>query len=275
MRTNLSSVLKGVSRRAWLRAVGCLTAAGWTGTPASANTRSYRREVRTIDDLDTPAMIIDLEILEKNIREMQEVCRKEDIPLQVHIKTHKIPEIAHMQLRQGATGICCQKLGEAEVMVAAGIRENILVPYNLVGEQKLIRLARLCKRARMTVAVDSEVTAKGISEQLQSDGGSVWVLVELDTGGKRTGVQSPQAALELAQKVSRMPGLQLRGVMTYPSRLEAKPFMEETVELFRRAGLATDEISGGRDGQRGRLQADRVQCYPKRILRIRGAAAHQ
>lgn len=248
MRTNLSSVLKGVSRRAWLRAVGCLTAAGWTGTPASANTGSYRREVRTIDDLDTPAMIIDLEILEKNIREMQEVCRKEDIPLQVHIKTHKIPEIAHMQLRQGATGICCQKLGEAEVMVAAGIRENILVPYNLVGEQKLIRLARLCKRARMTVAVDSEVTAKGISEQLQRDGGSVWVLVELDTGGKRTGVQSPQAALELAQKVSRMPGLQLRGVMTYPSRLEAKPFMEETVELFRRAGLATDEISGGGTG---------------------------
>jgi D-serine deaminase-like pyridoxal phosphate-dependent protein len=243
MQTNLSSVLKGMSRRAWLRATGLFTTAGW------ASTGPYRSgSVRTIDDLDTPAMIIDLDLLEKNIREMQEVCRREEIPLQVHTKTHKIPEIALMQLRQGAVGICCQKLGEAEVMVAGGVRENILVPYNIVGEQKLIRLARLAKRAQMTVAVDSEITAKGISEQLKRDGGSVRVLVELDTGGKRTGVQSPRAALELAQKVSRMPHLQLRGVMTYPSRLEGKPFMEETVDLFRKAGLPIDEISGGGTG---------------------------
>lgn len=252
MKTNLPSVLKGMSRRAWFRAAGFLTTAGLAGTSARANTGSYRTgSVRTIDDLDTPAMIIDLDILEKNIREMQEVCRKEDILLQVHIKTHKIPEIAHMQLRQGAVGICCQKLGEAEVMVAGGIRGNILVPYNIVGEQKLIRLVRLCKRARMTVAVDSETTANGISEQLQKDGGSVRVLVELDTGGKRTGVQSPQAAVELAKKVSRMPRLQLQGVMTYPSRLEAKSFIEETVSLFRKAGLPIDEISGGGTGREG------------------------
>jgi D-serine deaminase-like pyridoxal phosphate-dependent protein len=100
----------------------------------------------------------------------------------------------------------------------------------------------------MTVAVDSEFTAQGISDQLQKDGASVRVLVELDTGGKRTGVQSPQAALELAQKVSRMPRLQLEGVMTYPSRLEAKPFIQETVDLFRKAGLPLNEISGGGTG---------------------------
>ena len=246
MYTNLSSVLTSVSRRAWLRTAGFLTTAGWTGTAAGAG--QYRSGARTLDDLDTPAMIIDLDILEKNIREMQEVCRKEEIPLQVHIKTHKIPEIAHMQMRQGAVGICCQKLGEAEAMVAGGVRENILVPYNIVGTQKLIRLARLCKRARMTVAVDSEFTAQGISDQLRKDGASVRVLVELDTGGKRTGVQSPQAALELAQKVSRMPALQLQGVMTYPSRLEAKPFMEETIDLFRKSGLPLNEISGGGTG---------------------------
>ncbi len=250
MRTNLTGVLKGMSRRGWFRAAGLMTTACLSRISGRAHTASHHAgRVRTVDDLDTPAMIIDLDILEKNIREMQEVCRKEDIRLQVHIKTHKIPEIAHMQLRQGAVGICCQKLGEAEVMVAGGIRENILVPYNIVGEQKLIRLARLAKRAGMTVAVDSEVTAKGISEQLQRDGGSVRVLVELDTGGKRTGVQSPQAALELAQKVSRMPQLELRGVMTYPSRLEAKAFMEETIELFRKAGLPTEEISGGGTGR--------------------------
>lgn len=242
MQNRLTDVFQGWSRRAWLRAAPLLAA----GTARGASHHSGH--LRTIDDLDTPSMIIDLDILEKNLREMQEVCRQADIPLQVHTKTHKIPEIAHMQLRQGAVGICCQKLGEAEVMVAAGIDGNILVPYNIVGEQKLVRLGRLAKRARMTVAVDSEITAQGISDQLKRDGGTVRVLVELDTGGKRTGVQSPQAALELAQKVARMPHLELRGVMTYPSRLEAKPFMEETIELFRKAGLPLEEISGGGTG---------------------------
>ena len=249
MNRNLSGLLRGMNRRAWFRTAGILTTAGAARSSASVNTGPYRTgSVRTVDDLDTPAMIIDLDLLEKNIRSMQEVCRNAEIPLQVHTKTHKMPEIAHMQLRQGAIGICCQKLGDAEVMVAGGVRGKILVPYNIVGEQKLIRLARLCKRAQMTVAVDSEFTAKGISDQLQKDGGTVSVLIELDTGGKRTGVQSPQAAVELAQKVSKMPSLQLRGVMTYPSRLEGKSFIEETVDLFRKSGLPIEEISGGGTG---------------------------
>jgi D-serine deaminase-like pyridoxal phosphate-dependent protein len=252
MKSNLSHSGQGISRRACFRALGFPTTAGLAAASARAAAAVSRTgRIRTIDDLDTPSLMIDLDILDENIRGMQEVCRKEDIPLQVHIKTHKIPEIAHMQLRAGAVGICCQKLGEAEVMVAAGIHDNILIPYNIVGEQKLLRLARLCKRARMKVAVDSEITAKGISDQLQKDGGSVRVLIELDTGGNRTGVQSPQAAVELAQKVSKMPRLELRGVMTYPSRLEAKPFIEETVALFRKSGLPIEEISGGGTGHEG------------------------
>lgn len=244
MNKNASSTRKGISRRSCLRSAGALATAGLAGTaPASRG-----GNIRTVDDLDTPAVIVDLDVLEKNISGMQQVCSKADIALQVHIKTHKIPEIAHLQLRAGAVGICCQKLGEAEVMVNGGVRGNILVPYNIVGKQKLIRLARLSKRARMTVAVDSETTANGISEQLQKDGGSVRVLVEMDTGGKRTGAQSPRAVVELAQKVSKMPGLDLRGVMTYPSRLEAKPFFDETIDLFRKAGLPIDEISGGGTG---------------------------
>jgi D-serine deaminase-like pyridoxal phosphate-dependent protein len=248
MKADFTSALEHVSRRAWLRAAG-LISTGLGLAPASARATSlHSGRLRTIDDLDTPAMIIDLDILEKNIREMQDLCNRIPIPLQVHTKTHKNPEIARMQLRQGAVGICCQKLGEAEVMVAGGIYENILIPYNLVGEQKLVRLARLARRAQLTVAVDSEFTAQGISEQLRRDGGSVRVLVEIDTGGRRTGVQSPQAALELAQKVSRLPNLELRGIMTYPSRIEAKPVMEETIDLFRKAGLPLEEISGGGTG---------------------------
>ena len=103
-----------------------------------------------VDDLDTPALTIDLDVLEKNIREMAELCTALDIPLRVHTKTHKIPEIAHMQLRAGSQGITCQKLGEAEVMADAGITD-ILVPYNILGEQKLERLSRLTRSADITV----------------------------------------------------------------------------------------------------------------------------
>ncbi len=252
MKSHFAAARKPISRRACLTFLPAAGLAGGTTAHASA---SRTGNIRTIDDLDTPAMIIDMVVLEKNIREMQQVCNNENIPLQVHSKTHKIPEIARMQMRAGAIGICCQKLGEAEAMVEGGVHENILVPYNIVGEAKLIRLARLCKRARMTVAVDSEITAQGISRQLQKDGASVRVLIELDTGGKRTGVQSPQAAVDLAKKVDKLPSLELRGVMTYPSRPTAKPFIEETVNLFKKAGLTIDEISGGGTGSEANSKA--------------------
>jgi len=153
----------------------------------------------TIHDLDTPALTIDLDILEKNIRETQEACDKCDIPLRVHTKTHKIPEIARMQLAAGAIGIVCQKVGEAEAMVEAGI-PDILIPYNIVGPIKVKRLAELCKRATMTVAVDSEITARGLSDGATENNATINILIECDTGGNRCGVQSPKAALELAQK---------------------------------------------------------------------------
>ena len=115
-----------------------------------------------IHDLDTPAVICDLDKLERNIRDMHTHCREVGIPLRSHTKSNKIPEIAHMQMRAGSVGICCQKVGEAEVMVAGGI-EDILLPYNIVGGQKTDRLLRLARRARITVAVDSLETAQGIS----------------------------------------------------------------------------------------------------------------
>ena len=142
----------------------------------------------TIHDLDTPALTIDLDILEKNIRETQEACDKFDIPLRVHTKTHKIPEIAKMQLAAGAIGIVCQKVGEAEVMVKAGI-PDILIPYNIVGPVKVKRLAELCKRATMTVAVDSEITARGLSDGAMENDVTINILIECDTGGNRCGVQ--------------------------------------------------------------------------------------
>lgn len=201
----------------------------------------------TIHDLDTPALTIDLDILEKNIRETQEDSNKHDIPLRVHTKTHKIPEIAKMQIEAGSVGIVCQKVGEAEAMVDAGITD-ILIPYNIVGPLKVKRLTDLCKRATMIVAVDSEITARGLSEGAEKSGVTLKILIECDTGGGRCGVQSPEATLELGQKVANLPGLELQGIMTYPSHERAKPFIDQTRDLFQKAGLPLHTISGGGTG---------------------------
>jgi D-serine deaminase-like pyridoxal phosphate-dependent protein len=132
-------------------------------------------------------------------------------------------------------------------MVQAGL-PDILIPYNIVGHKKLERLTRLAKRATITVAVDSEATACGISEQARADGVDVRVVIEVDTGARRCGVQSPEAALELGRVAARLPGIDLRGVMTYPSRPEAKPFLDEVVRLFRAEGLPLEMIGGGGTG---------------------------
>ena len=152
-----------------------------------------------IADLDTPTLAADLNVLERNIDDMATHCHQLDIPLRVHTKTHKVPEIAKLQVAAGSQGITCQKLGEAEVMVDAGL-DNILIPYNIVGKPKLKRLTVLVKRAQVTVALDSETTATGVSQQAVADGCVVPVIVELDTGSGRCGMQSPQAAQHLARQ---------------------------------------------------------------------------
>ena len=144
----------------------------------------------TIHDLDTPALTIDLDILEKNIRETQEECDRFNFPLRVHTKTHKIPEIAKMQVEAGAIGIVCQKVGEAEQMVDAGL-DDILIPYNIIGKTKLDRLSALSRRAKMTVAADSSITIRGLADAVARHCVEIRVIVECDTGGNRCGVQSP------------------------------------------------------------------------------------
>ena len=201
----------------------------------------------TIDDLDTPSYLVDLDIMERNIIHMASHCHEIGIPLRVHTKSHKIPEIAHKQVAAGAVGVVCQKLGDAEVMVAAGI-SDVLIPYNLVGLHKVERLTRLVRRATITVAIDSEITAMGIAAQAVKDGCTVRVLIELDTGSKRCGVQSPEAALELARKTVATPGLDFKGILTFPSRVEAGPFVARTVALLTGDGIPVDMISGGGSG---------------------------
>ena len=200
-----------------------------------------------IHDLDTPAVVCDLDKLERNIRDYAAHTRSVGIPLRSHTKSHKIPEIAHMQMAAGNVGICCQKVGEAEVMAAAGITE-ILIPFNIVGVAKVERLLRLARRINMSVAVDSEATARGLSEGTQRFGGEIATLIELDTGAKRCGVQSPAAAQELARTLVDLPGIDFQGVMTYPSRLEIKDFLDETVARITGDGIPVHIVSGGGTG---------------------------
>ena len=198
-----------------------------------------------ISDLDTPALTCDFEILQSNIDKYQQMIAGAGLALRPHIKTHKVPAIAHMQLAAGAIGICCQKVTEAEVFVAAGI-DDVMIAYNIMGRQKLERLTRLARRADVKVAIDSAYTAQGISAQAVEDGAVVGILIEL-LMGNRSGVATPQDAVELAAIVSDLPGLHLRGLMGYPtgSNPACLDFFEATIKAFRCEGLCLDIVSGG------------------------------
>ena len=151
-------------------------------------------------ELDTPALCVDIDRLDANIARLQSACDGLGISLRVHTKTHKTPAIARRQIAAGAVGIVSQKLGEAEAMAAAGLKD-ILVPYNIVGRRKLERLVSLVQSDRMTLtlAADSTATIEGISAAMAAAGCSVRLLVEMDTGSHRCGTQSPRETLELAQ----------------------------------------------------------------------------
>lgn len=197
-----------------------------------------------IEELDTPVAVVDLDRLEANIARLQRYLAEHGIANRPHIKTHKIPQIAHMQMAAGAAGITCQKIGEAEVMADAGL-DDIFIPYNILGAAKLERLAALARRVRLSVTADSEAVVRGLSAAMAAAGLELPVLVECDTGLGRCGVQTPAEAAQLAALIARSPGLRLGGLMTYPTGAATGPFMGEAVRLIRARGLEVERVSGG------------------------------
>src|SRR3982751_2198934 len=170
-----------------------------------------------VSDLDTPAVVIDLDIVEANIKRAQDTLASHGLANRPHIKTHKIPALAKKQIEAGAVGITCQKLGEVEVMADAGAADDILLTYNVVGEAKTERLANMIKRLkRMAVVLDNETVARGLSQAAVRHDVDVRFLVECDTGYGRNGVQSPQAALDLARETMRLPRMQFEGLVAFP-----------------------------------------------------------
>ena len=212
-----------------------------------------------ISELDTPALVVDLDVMERNLSQMAEYCRRHNLRLRPHTKTHKIPELAKKQIESGAVGITVAKLGEAEVMLKAGLKD-LLIAYPIVGSTKTHRLAELAQRATITVSLDSEEAARGISAALserRSGGASVGVLVELDVGFGRCGVAQENEALALAQKISSLPGLEFKGLAFFPGHFGVSPdqravlrkqvneFLDRCYEAFERAGLSFAIVSGG------------------------------
>lgn len=209
-----------------------------------------------ISELETPAVIVDLDIMERNLARMGDYCREHQLLLRPHTKTHKIPELAKRQLASGATGITVAKLGEAEVMLNAGIND-MLIAYPIVGSKKTTRVAELAQQASITVSLDSEEVARGLSEATTRAGTKIGVLIETDVGFERCGINDEADVLALARKIADMRGLEFKGLMFFPGhfgvapddraalRMQVNDFLKRTLEVLSDAGLPASIVSGG------------------------------
>jgi D-serine deaminase-like pyridoxal phosphate-dependent protein len=195
-------------------------------------------------DVVTPALVVDLERLESNLGRWQDYCDRAGLANRPHVKTHKCVEIARRQVGLGARGVTCQTLHEAEMMIEVGI-DDVLVPYNVVGEGKLEWLAALLRRAVVQVTADDASLLSGLARAADRAGRELGVLVDCDTGLGRTGVASPEEAAELAGAIARTSGLRFAGLVTFPALPAAHAFLEEAATLIRRDGPAVETVSAG------------------------------
>ncbi|MFB3920538.1 MAG: alanine racemase [Terriglobia bacterium] len=207
-------------------------------------------------DLSTPALAIDLDVVERNLDRMAKRCRQHGIGLRPHTKTHKTPEVARMQLERGAVGLTVAKVGEAEAMAAAGL-DDILIAFPIFGGEKLRRIAELAKTRRLLLSLDNEATALELSRAAAAQGSTVGVLVEFDAGFHRCGLPPGPPCVQLARKIEKLPGIGFRGLMTYfghvwgtaeERRAEAERTagqVAKALAAFREDGLRVEVISGG------------------------------
>lgn len=207
-------------------------------------------------DLDTPALLIDLDVVERNLQRVAAYAAEHQLRLRPHTKTHKTPWFARQQLAFGAAGLTVAKVGEAEVMLRAD-PPDLLLAYPLVGERKVARLLDVARQVPVTVALDSIDVALPLAEEARRAGLEINVLAEADVGLNRVGVPPGEPLLRLAQELDRMPGLRLRGVAFYPGHIKAldqtglnalqqlNTTVATIVEDFRRCGLPLEIVSGG------------------------------
>jgi D-threonine aldolase len=192
------------------------------------------------DDIETPALVIDLDRFEANLAAMADRVRDMGVRIRPHAKTHKSPIIAHKQIAHGAVGVCCQKVGEAEVMVEGGVAD-VLVSNEVWGRRKLDRLAALARQARVSVCVDEPANIDDISAAAQRAGAEIGVLVELDVGAGRCGVTTATEAVDLARKIQGSVGLRFAGLQAYQGSAQHKRSVQEREEAIGAAAALTSE----------------------------------
>jgi D-serine deaminase-like pyridoxal phosphate-dependent protein len=165
-------------------------------------------------DVDTPALVIDLDAFERNLKRMADFVRGAGVRLRGHSKTHKSPIIAGKQIALGAVGVCCQKVSEAEIMVDGGVAD-VLVSNEIAGVAKLNRLAALARRARIGVCVDNADSVAELETAAAKAGAKLSVLVEIDVGGRRCGIAAGEPAARLAQRIAGTKHLEFAGLQAY------------------------------------------------------------
>lgn len=212
-------------------------------------------------EVDTPALVLDLDAFERNLQRMADALRGRDVRLRAHAKSHKCPDIALRQVALGAVGVCCQKVSEAAVFVDAGIAD-VLVTNQVMGESKLRHLAQLARKARMGVLVDDLRQVAPMAAAAQAHGVTLDVYVEVDVGAGRCGVAPGDAAVRLAREIGTNAGLRFAGLQCYhgpaqhlrspEARMSAIAAASEAAGMTRRAleaaGIAVERITGAGTG---------------------------
>jgi D-serine deaminase-like pyridoxal phosphate-dependent protein len=192
--------------------------------------------------VDTPALIVDADVLQRNLLRLQSSTTAAGLQLRPHIKAHKTPQIAHMQLRAGAAGVTAAKIGEAEVMADAGV-EDLFIANILVGELKVRRLVALARRVpQLSVNVDSLECAQPLADAFSAAGMTLDVMIEIDDGAGRCGV-TPAQAVPFARQIAGLPGLRIVGIMAYAAGSYRCRTEEERREFCRQEGAALAAIA--------------------------------
>lgn len=205
-------------------------------------------KTRISREFGTPVAVVDLDRVERNIARVQRLCEAAGVANRPHIKTHKSPVLARMQIAAGAKGVTAQKLGEAEVMFNAGITD-ILISYNLIGAARSGHLTSLLKRgAALTACADNPVTLAAYAEAARDAGRNLSIAIEVDTGRKRAGVETVAEAVHLARIIKDTPHLDFRGFLFYPTETawpETQAFFEDARAGVGELGLAASLVSTG------------------------------
>ena len=188
---------------------------------------NYRPAVGTsIQELDTPCLMIDMEALEHNYRFVAETYKDSQCKMRAHVKNTKSPIVAHLQIREGGTvgGVCTAKVAEAEVMTEGGI-EDILIPNQVVTDDKITRLCSVAERAKVTVGIDSAENVRNLSRIASGRGVNIGVVIEVDTSMGRAGIRDKEQGVELAKLAHSLPGVDFKGVMSHQT-LDGSPDRE-------------------------------------------------